>query len=245
MSWQFFATLTVTSFVFLVITTGLGIICYTNYGKGLKHFRASSYSTQKNAFLTFSFTVQVKEALEGEDFTPVYFPRKGGKEGGSQLVVHYADEKRDLERLQPPEILYSSMATMAKNKRGSSVYSDNLDSPIIMSSSPPLISDLASPTHRTMKRITRTLRKSWSDLSTSTEGSGGETGVVRATLVIPPPAIMAANRFAGLNNTALVLDQEPRTLIRKASLGSLSSECRKVYGNAAPVEEMPSLPTRF
>ncbi|TEB22449.1 hypothetical protein FA13DRAFT_1509574 [Coprinellus micaceus] len=38
MSWQFFATLTVTAFVFLVVTTVMGIACYLNYGKGLAHY---------------------------------------------------------------------------------------------------------------------------------------------------------------------------------------------------------------
>ena len=39
MNWQFFATLTVTAFVFLVVTTVMGIACYLNYGKGLAHYR--------------------------------------------------------------------------------------------------------------------------------------------------------------------------------------------------------------
>ncbi|KDQ54504.1 hypothetical protein JAAARDRAFT_38175 [Jaapia argillacea MUCL 33604] len=55
LSWPFLATMTVTSFIFLVASFALGIWCRVNFGKGLAHY------------------LQVQEALDGADFTPVYF----------------------------------------------------------------------------------------------------------------------------------------------------------------------------
>ncbi len=40
MAWSFFATVTVTAFVMLVLTAAMGVLCYFNYGKGLAHYRA-------------------------------------------------------------------------------------------------------------------------------------------------------------------------------------------------------------
>jgi len=39
--WPFFAVVTVTAYVLIIVTFGLGFVCRLNYGKGLKHFRAS------------------------------------------------------------------------------------------------------------------------------------------------------------------------------------------------------------
>jgi hypothetical protein len=36
--WSFFATLTLTSFILLVLTTALGIVCRINFGKGLAEY---------------------------------------------------------------------------------------------------------------------------------------------------------------------------------------------------------------
>ena len=38
-SWRFFATVTVTAFILLVLTVTLGFVCYFNYGKGLQAYR--------------------------------------------------------------------------------------------------------------------------------------------------------------------------------------------------------------
>ena len=55
--WGFFATVTVTSFILLVFTVVLGIICYLNYGKGLREYRTSPAlaAVEREFLLTFSF----------------------------------------------------------------------------------------------------------------------------------------------------------------------------------------------
>ncbi|TEB30876.1 hypothetical protein FA13DRAFT_1814301 [Coprinellus micaceus] len=60
-SWRFFATVTVTAFVLLVLTVTLGVICYLNYGKGLQAY------------------LQMTEELEGTDFDPVSGFKAGEK----------------------------------------------------------------------------------------------------------------------------------------------------------------------
>ena len=40
-TWPFFATMTVTSYIFLVATSILGALCRLNFGKGLAHYRRS------------------------------------------------------------------------------------------------------------------------------------------------------------------------------------------------------------
>lgn len=101
------------------------------------------------------------DALEGADFTPVYFPRNDDKPSESKLVLNYSnDEKYDIEKhLSPVRKAPRTYASLS-NRRGSSVYSDSNDSPIIMSSSAPLISDLSAPGDKVQKEIRKTLRKS-------------------------------------------------------------------------------------
>ncbi|KAH6918013.1 hypothetical protein BKA70DRAFT_1245939 [Coprinopsis sp. MPI-PUGE-AT-0042] len=53
--WSFFATLTLTSFILLVLTTALGVVCRINFGKGLAEY------------------LDVTAALDGANFTPVRF----------------------------------------------------------------------------------------------------------------------------------------------------------------------------
>ncbi|TDL27143.1 hypothetical protein BD410DRAFT_763463 [Rickenella mellea] len=54
-SWSFFASLNILTFIFLVASTVLAIICRFNFGKGLAHY------------------IQVLDALEDAKFTPAYF----------------------------------------------------------------------------------------------------------------------------------------------------------------------------
>ncbi|TFK37642.1 hypothetical protein BDQ12DRAFT_685042 [Crucibulum laeve] len=132
-SWPFFATITVTSYVLVVVTTLLAILCRVNFGKGLSHY------------------LHVSEALEGVDFTPVYFP-KDGKEDIEKAT--YLDEKASpiASPIQYPGLSYQSL----KKARGPSVYSEANGSPIILSSTPPLISDLSTPSDfRRFKQSTR------------------------------------------------------------------------------------------
>ncbi|KAJ6542627.1 hypothetical protein B0H19DRAFT_1267865 [Mycena capillaripes] len=60
--WSFYATMSVTSFILLVATSVLAIICRVQFGKGLAHF------------------LRVTDALEDGDFTPVYFSKGDEKD---------------------------------------------------------------------------------------------------------------------------------------------------------------------
>jgi len=55
--WSFYATMSVAAYVLLVATSALAVVCRLQFGKGLAHF------------------LRVCADLEGEDFTPVYFPK--------------------------------------------------------------------------------------------------------------------------------------------------------------------------
>ncbi|KAK0432127.1 hypothetical protein EV421DRAFT_2040847 [Armillaria borealis] len=57
MSWPFFATMTVTTYILLVATSALGVVCRLHFDKGLAQF------------------LRVSDALEGMDFTPAYFSK--------------------------------------------------------------------------------------------------------------------------------------------------------------------------
>ncbi|KAK0497794.1 hypothetical protein EDD18DRAFT_1351609 [Armillaria luteobubalina] len=57
MSWPFFATMTVTTYILLVATSALGVVCRLHFNKGLAQF------------------LRVSDALEGMDFTPAYFSK--------------------------------------------------------------------------------------------------------------------------------------------------------------------------
>lgn len=82
-SWRFFATVTVTAFILLVLTVALGVICYLNYGKGLQAYRKhSSFAVAIKTLTPATFTpflVQMTEELEGTDFDPVSGFKAGEK----------------------------------------------------------------------------------------------------------------------------------------------------------------------
>ncbi|TFK17462.1 hypothetical protein FA15DRAFT_326581 [Coprinopsis marcescibilis] len=133
LTWQFFATVTITAFVFLVLTTGIGFICRLNFGKGLAEY------------------LNVTDALEGVDFTLVYFPRRSDDIEKPEKAYGLDEKKDDLGQFGPNPMFYLSPGDRT---RGVSVYSDNAANPVFLSSSPPLTSDLESPTKRT-KRLTK------------------------------------------------------------------------------------------
>ncbi|KAJ3506548.1 hypothetical protein NMY22_g17213 [Coprinellus aureogranulatus] len=283
MTWQFFATVTVTAFVLLVITIVLGVGCYFNYGKGLAHY------------------LHVTEALEGEDFTPVYFPRhsdpkpfhlgRQNTDDSFDSLDEDVEKKGDLEPTQPtlaqaypatpppssfPKTITKANFTLksqpiarprptlasapVRGKRGDSVYSDNLDSPIILSSSPPLISDLASPSSATVKRMTRssTLRKSGGGplrRLTLAEGNGAPEAKAGSGLKIdvknlvsiqkPSPTASTTTTISGSSMrqspvSPVIEERERIGRARALSLrGKSSSPVEKMGG------ELPSVPVRF
>jgi len=123
-SWAFFATVTVTAYIFTIATLVLGIICRLKFGKGLAHY------------------LQVTDALEGMDFTPVYFSKDAEKASphASDKFDGIQDEKYSgetyLNTVQQPALPY--MPSKAAKTRGASIYTNSSGAPLKLSSTPSL-----------------------------------------------------------------------------------------------------------
>ncbi|KAF8638359.1 hypothetical protein AX17_002261 [Amanita inopinata Kibby_2008] len=121
-SWPFFATITLTAYIFVVITSILAIWCRFNFGQGLAHF------------------LQVSDVLENMDFPPVFFSKEGDTENGVTKEVPIT--------ISSPPLAPPSRATLSPLRRTTflrrSVYSDNNVGTIKMSTSVPLFSEVAS-----------------------------------------------------------------------------------------------------
>uniref|UniRef100_A0A8H8CEP1 Uncharacterized protein n=1 Tax=Psilocybe cubensis TaxID=181762 RepID=A0A8H8CEP1_PSICU len=180
MTWPFFATVTVTAYVLTVFTSVLAIVCRLNFGKGLAHY------------------LQVTDALEGVDFTPVSFWKGHGyggdtekmdlygkaKQGGQgdasgtrlgditlQLPAmahrhqHQQDESHMYTHTQPRARARAHARAESNGRprvqdRGSSIYSDEgAGTPVMLSFSPPLISEMApAPTRLAKVAVSRARR---------------------------------------------------------------------------------------
>lgn len=210
------------------------------------------------------------------------------------------------QQSQPP--VSFPFATLRPNngfgkKRGSSIYSNITEGPIILSASPPLLSDLSSLTTyaRTIKRLTRAnTRKSKDQASlttessylesptTSSEGSPTEEGgaerpqlrVVNRTprqstvLVKKPPRAAGVgikplitagaaatgggsqtttSRIPSLNSVSTFrpFSVSASTVVPGSARTSLAASLksrvdhRGDWGTKAPIEELPSIPTKF
>lgn len=75
--WSFFATLTVTSYILLVLTTALGVACRINFGKGLAEY------------------LDVSAALDGANFTPVRFDHNPEQKEAREKVVMSDTEAKE------------------------------------------------------------------------------------------------------------------------------------------------------
>lgn len=181
-SWPFFATLTVTAYVFNIASSILGVLCRLNFGKGLAHY------------------LQVMGALAGVDFTAVHFSKGYDVE---EKVGIFASElktpalsnnsKSDPHRafaIQIPALTYSqnfnaktpennaNARTPGKRKqRGSSIYSEPNGMPILLTSSPPLVSEFGPAPTRLSKlsyfKSVSQKRPTMHERPTSRGGSGG------------------------------------------------------------------------
>lgn len=129
-TWPFFATLTVTAYILIVATSVLAVMCRLNFGKGLAHY------------------LQVTEALEGVDFTPVSFSK--GYDSDAEKI-DFEELKRSTRvpfapiTLQLPTLSFQDQKR--QSKRGSSTYFEPNGNPLSSSSSPPLVSE-TGPTPR-------------------------------------------------------------------------------------------------
>ncbi|KAF9446540.1 hypothetical protein P691DRAFT_733047 [Macrolepiota fuliginosa MF-IS2] len=127
LSWSFFATMTVTSYVCVVIASILGIMCRLNFGKGLAHY------------------FQVNEALAGVNFTAgTFYDDKADPENALPLPVKLSDAKY-LDGRGHHLVLTQT--------RSSSVYSRSGEDPIILSSTPPDVKSLIAVPHKSLAII--------------------------------------------------------------------------------------------
>ncbi|KAK7440053.1 hypothetical protein VKT23_017304 [Stygiomarasmius scandens] len=111
-TWPFFANMTIVSYVLIVVTTALGLICRLHFGKGLPQF------------------LRETEDLEGVDFTPVYI---------STDIPSSPDEKTSRSEIHSAvELPKSTYQSLTQQNKTSSVYSDVMRDTIKLSSTPPV-----------------------------------------------------------------------------------------------------------
>ncbi|KAJ4481038.1 hypothetical protein J3R30DRAFT_3700592 [Lentinula aciculospora] len=167
-TWPFFATMTITSYLLIVITSVLGVWCRTQFGKGLPEF------------------LKERETPEGADFAPVYYnPDKPNLDAvrnsfDSEKGHGYAEPKDSLVESLPP-LLAISQPVVEKPPRArfsfhsrfktSSVYSDMNRGTVKLSSTPPLVRDYPSPlsTRSSVRDTLSTLSSSVSPIFESEE----------------------------------------------------------------------------
>ncbi|KDR76142.1 hypothetical protein GALMADRAFT_156270 [Galerina marginata CBS 339.88] len=125
--WAFFATITITAFVLLVVTTFLGMVSRLNFGHGFARY------------------IKVNQSLEGVNFTPVYFPRQPEGDVEKSMSGVFDVQLPDLPLLATPHNLKYPVplhATQQNVARAHSTYSDLNAVPVVISASP-LTSGLA------------------------------------------------------------------------------------------------------
>ncbi|KIK56193.1 hypothetical protein GYMLUDRAFT_47407 [Collybiopsis luxurians FD-317 M1] len=130
-TWPFFATLTIVSYLLILVTTTLGVWSRTQFGKGLPEF------------------LKEEEKLEGADFAPVYIPDSKDRKSFDSEKGYGLQEspfnslppllaKQPLQK--PPPVQFTSHARY----KTSSVYSDLNRDTVKLSSTPPLVQGILS-----------------------------------------------------------------------------------------------------
>ncbi|THU93835.1 hypothetical protein K435DRAFT_669544, partial [Dendrothele bispora CBS 962.96] len=115
-SWPFFATMTIVSYILIVATTVLGLICRLHFGKGLPEF------------------LKETEDLDGADFAPVYI----SAEKADEKHLSHSDPLfavQSLPYVEPPKPVHR---TPSQRTKTSSVYSDIMRETVKLSSTPPV-----------------------------------------------------------------------------------------------------------
>jgi hypothetical protein len=122
--WPFFATMTITSYLLIVLSSVLGIWRRTLFGKGLPEF------------------LKEEECLEGADFAPVYVPQLKDRTSFDSEKGHGFDDDLIVASLpslpavqKPPPAQISSQPRY----KSLSVYSDMNGGTLKLSSTPPLV----------------------------------------------------------------------------------------------------------
>ena len=111
-------------------------------------------------------SVEVSDALEGADFTPVYFSNRPHDDDPEKPLHGYSEATQDLDYSLPVPIHSGQHALRTIDVRddsGNSIYSDSHRLPIQLSSSAPLESEMASvrriSTFSQISRISRAFKK--------------------------------------------------------------------------------------
>ncbi|KAJ8456363.1 hypothetical protein ONZ45_g18750 [Pleurotus djamor] len=173
-TWPFFATITITSYIFTITTLITGVICRTQFGKGLAHF------------------LQVEAALASLDFTPANLSSDLEKAGTRSEIISFSgmpafpDSPSETKHLRAVPSL-----SAISSKHRSVLPSDNLSLrtssiftvPVNRRQSGQTVLDLLElPAARTRSpsfRFTRTLSKQpsiqESIISTTTTNTNGNT----------------------------------------------------------------------
>jgi len=214
MSWPFFTTITLTAYVLNVATALLGVWCRLNFGKGLAHF------------------LQVSDALDGVDFTPVYFSKDAEKGNTFDVKLNRSpyslDEKYSsdltMAYIQQPELSYNSAS---KAPRGQSVYSQKSGTPVKLSSTPSLFQERdRAATRAVSTRRTKTFGGTHLNL--------GRDGYTQPQI---PPGSAAPSIRTRASHRSRDLTSSPRS-----SVGSTSPELSPAQTRAATPPAVPSRP---
>ncbi|SJL08436.1 uncharacterized protein ARMOST_11800 [Armillaria ostoyae] len=157
MSWPFFATMTVTTYILLVATSALGVVCRLHFDKGLAQF------------------LRVSDALEGMDFTPAYFSKNlndvdnivGLKRSVSEKS--YASSKKVPIDEEMPDIQEPSAAHFETRAAHSlSVYSDANRPTMKFTSTPKVARSQRASTVSTATALTTSTTSTYSKQPRST-----------------------------------------------------------------------------
>ncbi|KAH7868342.1 uncharacterized protein C8R40DRAFT_847429 [Lentinula edodes] len=169
-TWPFFATMTITSYLLIVLTSILGVWCRTQFGKGLSEF------------------LKEEETPEGADFAPVYYAPEKFKLDLNRAQSSFDSEEKDRElpvdslpfalaaHRQPVQKPPRARFSFHSRYKTSSVYSDMNRGTVKLSSTPPLFRDTLSSVRDTLSTLS-----SFSSLSPISERS-------------PPPSLPSASQ---------------------------------------------------
>ncbi|KAF5381933.1 hypothetical protein D9757_007589 [Collybiopsis confluens] len=128
-TWPFFASMTIVSYLLILVITVLGVWSRTQFGKGLPEF------------------LKEEEKLEGADFAPVYIPDLKDRKSFDSEKGHGSDIDTEPIASLPPLLASQPLhkpPPAEKRYRTSSVYSDINRDTVKLSSTPPLAQAILS-----------------------------------------------------------------------------------------------------
>lgn len=128
-TWPFFATMTIVSYLLVLVTTILGVWSRTQFGKGLPEF------------------LKEEEKLEGADFAPVYIPDLKERMSFDSEKGHGFDTLPVASLSLPPLLASQPLQKpppVQTRYKTSSVYSDINRDTVKLSSTPPLAQEILS-----------------------------------------------------------------------------------------------------